>query len=127
MEEKISKECLQHLVNGLNCHYNSNFIIKENDDNLIIFNNNENNFDLTESLHLKFVKNNNEFSISLINYKDSKLTNTYKNSNFFNPEKMLNGGLKLISAFGSNDICCSTISLSSEAICIMIKYKMGML
>ena len=120
---------MQHLVDSLNCHYKSDFIIKENDGNLIIFDNNKGKFDLTESLYLQFIKNDKEFSINLVNYKesDSKLKNVYKNTKFFNPEKILKGGLKLISIFNNDDILCSTVSLSSEAICIIIKYKMGML
>jgi hypothetical protein len=130
MKEKISKKCIQYFVDGLNCHYNSDFKIKGSDNDFIIFNNDEKSFDFRKSLHLNFIQKNGEFTINLINYneeKNSKLKNLYKSSQSLNPVKTtMNGVLKLMSITMSNDSFCSVIGMSSEALCNFIKYMNGM-
>ncbi len=128
IKEKISKKCMQHFVDGLNCHYDSDFKIKGDDNEFIVFNNDEDKFDSAKSLHLNFIQKDGKLTINLVNYseQDSKLKNIFQNSKIFNlPNKATKGVLKLISIALSDDPFCSFTGISSETVCNLIKYTVG--
>ena len=124
IKEKISKKCMQHFVDGLNCHYDSDFKIKGNDDEFIVFNNDEEKFDSTKSLHLNFIQKDGKLTIHLVNYseQDSKLKNIFKNSKLLNPVKTVKESVLNLITTALGDDFCSYVGISSEVLCIFIKY-----
>ena len=128
IKEKISKKCMQHFVDGLNCHYDSDFKIKGDDNEFIVFNNDEEKFDSAKSLHLNFIQKDGKLNIDLVNYseQDSKLKNIFKDSKLLNPVKLATKSALNIVSITIGDDACSYLGVSIKTLCIFIKYMKGM-
>jgi len=124
IKEKISKKCMQHFVDGLNCHYDSDFKIKGDDNEFIVFNNDEEKFDSAKSLHLNFIQKDGKLTINLVNYseQDSKLKNIFKDSKLLNPVKLATESALNLLSITISDNTCSYLGVLVESLCIFIKY-----
>jgi len=128
IKEKISKKCMQHFVDGLNCHYDSDFKIKGDDNEFIVFNNDEEKFDSAKSLHLNFIQKDGKLTINLVNYseQDSKLKNIFKDSKLLNPVKLATESALNLLSITISDNTCSYLGVLVESLCIFIKYTKEM-
>jgi len=116
MKQKISKRCLEYILKGLNCEFNTNLKIKQVKNKLIIID--EKNLDNFEkSLHLE-IENGNEIKFKIHNIDENskntfqKLFENFKNTKFLD---------NLIEIIISEDEMCSFTGISVKIICKIIK------
>ena len=122
MKEKLSKVCLEHIVNGLNCSTSSNLKVVENKDGIFIIDEKDSE-DIKNKLHLKINTDNNEFKISISNY-NTQFENQYKelfDKSLLFSSKVVNKVFELII---SDDTLCTSTSMITEVICKFIKMQM---
>jgi len=121
VENLLSKVCLEHIVNGMNCSSNANLKVVENQDGIFIINEKDSN-DIKNKLHLKIEDDGNEFKISLSNY-NTQLEDEYKelfNKSLLFTSKVVN---KVFEFVISDDKLCTSVSMLTDVICRFIKMQ----
>ena len=122
MKEKLSKVCLEHIVNGLNCSTSSNLKVVENKDGIFIIDEKDSE-DIKNKLHLRINQDNDELKISVVKYNpqfEKKYQELFKKSSLFDTEIVK----KVFELVTSDDTLCTSTSMITEVICKFIKMQM---
>ena len=111
MDKNISIDCLKHLVEGLNCHYKKDYIVKETkEEKLVIV---ENGHNLNTGMQLVLSQKLGQIKFTIENFDESKKDTLFEVFKKFSP-KIVGKGLEI--ALGDN-ILCSGVGSIVEIIC----------
>jgi hypothetical protein len=119
MESSLSKVCLEHIVNGMNCSSNANLKVVENEDGIFIINEKDSS-DIKNKLHLRIEDDGNGLKISLSNYNtqfEDEYQELFDKSLLFT-SKVVN---KVFEFVISDDKLCTSVSMLTDVICRFIK------
>jgi len=113
MDTKISKDCLEHLVKGLNCHYGKQFSIEEKNGKFFI----KKEGDSIDSVQLILSQKPGQTKFIIENFEDNRLESYIEILANFSPKIVE----KFLEITLSDNMGCSFMSTIIEIICKVMK------
>jgi len=111
MDKNISIDCLKHLVEGLNCHYKKDYVVKETKEGKLVIV--ENGLDLGTGMQLVLSQKPGQIKFTIENFDESKKDTLIEIFKKFSP-KMVG---KVLEIALSDNILCSGMGSFVEIIC----------